>query len=326
MTIENVKRRVVSVDIRVDETTVAIVDVRGNIISKSSFPTGVSSNVGDYVAMLSNKIVELVEANGGYESIRSVGVCCKSSNYLTGCIENAANLPWKGNIPLTAMLRDRLGMAVSLGNNAHARALGEKAYGVAHGMNNFILITLGGGMGSCIYSNGLVHLGFNGFAGEIGHTLAKAGGRQCGCGNNGCLETYTSDKGIVLTAHEVLSEIREPSPLRQVENLTPAIIATFCERGDALATEIMRRTGHILGIGLANYASVVNPEAIIFTGRISRLGSCLLDPAYESFNEHVFHNAEGKIKFLLSDFDDSEANLLGASVLAWTVKEYSLFR
>ena len=143
MTQENIKTRVVGVDIKLERTTIAIVDVRGNVISKSDFPTGCNPNAGDFISTLSNNIISLLEANGGYETIRSVGICCSSANFLTGCIENAANLPWKGVVPVAAMLRDRLGLAVALGNNAHARALGEHAYGMAHGMKDFILVTLG---------------------------------------------------------------------------------------------------------------------------------------------------------------------------------------
>lgn len=326
MTHERMKTRVVAVDIRLERTTTAIIDVRGSILARDEFPTGDSANVGDFTSLLSENIVNLVENNGGYESIRSIGICCPSANFMTGCIENAPNLPWRGVVPLAAMMRDRMGLAVALGNNAHVRTLGEHAYGVAHGMKNFILITLGGGMGSCIFSNGVPHLGRDGFAGEIGHTCAKLDGRQCGCGNKGCLEMYTSAKGVVLTAQEVLAESDAPSMMRQVEHLSSSIVASLCERGDALATETMRRTGYWLGVGLANYASIVNPEAIVLTGGVIHAGDYLLEPMEASFNAHVFHNIEGKVKFLVSQFNDSDANLLGASVLAWQVKEYSLFK
>lgn len=326
MIYEMTKTRVVGVNISLDSTTTAVVDVRGNVIAKDDFPTGDNPNVGDFASRLSENIVNLVEANGGYESIRSVGICCPSANFLTGCIENAPNLPWKGVVPLAAMMRDRMGLAVALGNNAHVRALGEQAYGLAHGMKDFILITLGSGMGSCIFSNGQPHLGRSGFAGEIGHTCAKQGGRLCGCGNRGCLEMYTSRRGIVQTAKELMAESSEPSKMRDVEALSADIVSALCNEGDVLALEVMRRTGYMLGVGLANYASMVNPEAIIFTGKVARYGDCLLNPAIDAFNSHVFHNVEGKVKFLLSHFDESEANLLGASVLAWNVKEYSLFK
>jgi glucokinase len=169
---ETIKTRVVGVDIQIDTTTLAVIDVRGNIIARESFNTGTNPNIGDFASVLSEQVVTLVENNGGYESIRSLGICSPSANYMTSCIENAPNLPWKGVVPLAAMMRDRLGLAVALGNNAYARGLGELAFGVAHGMKNFVLMTLGGGVGSCIFVNGQYYPGGDGFAGEIGHSLA----------------------------------------------------------------------------------------------------------------------------------------------------------
>ena len=320
-----VKKKVVGVDISLDATTYAIVDVRGNILAKDSFPTEDYPEINGYVKTLCEKIVELVEANGGYETVRSIGVSAPSANFLTGCIVNSPNMPWKGVIPLAAMMRDQLGLAVALANNSHVVALGEHAFGSAHGMRDFIAVTLGSGMGSCIFSDGDVNLGFNGHAGEIGHTCVDVNGRQCGCGNRGCLEAYTATKGIIRTAKDLLEESNEPSLMRGEEKLTPKKISKFCDAGDKLAIEVFRRTGEVLGLGLANYASLLNPEAIIFTGGIARAGKWLLEPAKKSFEEHVFHNIQGKVKFLQSELAEDERNVLGASVLAWKVKEYSLF-
>jgi len=189
------------------------------------------------------------------------------------------------------------------------------------------VVSLGSGMGSCFFSNGAVYRGIDGFAGEIGHTCLVHGGRQCGCGKQGCLEAYTAAKGILRTAAEVMEESDKPSKMRQVEQLTPLQIAQFCEQGDELAIEVYRRTGYMLGLGLANYCSILNPEAVIFAGKISHAGGrWLLEPAYESFEQHVFRNIQGKTDFILSDIDDDVRNILGASVLAWNVKEYSLFK
>lgn len=323
---DQLKTRVVGVDINVDTTACAVVDIRGNILGQCSFVTSDYNSIGDFVSVLTEHIIQLSEANGGYENIRSVGISIPSGNFKTGCIENAPNLPWKGVVPLAAMLRDQLGMAVALANNAHVMALGEQAFGAAHGMRDFVVVSLGSGMGSCIFSNGNVHLGADGFAGEVGHSCIKPGGRQCGCGKQGCLETYTAWRGILTTAKEVMEESPEPTKMRMVEKLTPKIIAEFCEQGDALAIETYRRTGYMLGVGLANYASVVNPEAFIFAGPISKAGRWLLEPASNSFEDHVFHNLEGKVKLVLSTIDDDVRNVLGASVLAWEVKEYSLFK
>lgn len=322
----SVKKRVVGVDISLEQTTFAVVDVRGNILARDSFMTEDYPEVGGFVTALSERIIGLVELNGGYESIRSVGISAPSANFLTGSIVNAANMPWKGVIPLAALLRDRLGLAVAVANNAHVVALGEHAFGCAHGMKDFIIVTLGSGLGSCIFSNGTVNLGYEGYAGEVGHTCVKHDGRLCGCGNKGCLEAYTAAKGIVRTAREVMAETGEPTLMRSAEKLTPKVIAGLCEQGDKLAIETYRRTGEMLGLGLANYASVLNPEAIIFTGGISKAGKWLMEPAAEAFEKHVFHNIQGKVKFLTSELDDRERDVLGASVLAWDVKEYSLFK
>ena len=320
------KNQVVGVDIDAQNTTCAVVDVRGNILGQTSFVTGDYEFIGDFVPVLSEHIMRLAEEHGGYESIRSVGISIPSGNFKTGCIENAPNLPWKGVIPLAAMLRDQLGLAVALANNAYVMALGEQAYGSAHGMRDFILVSLGSGMGSCICCNGVAHLGSNGFAGEIGHTCVDPNGRECGCGKRGCLETYTAKRGVIQTAMELMAESSEPSLMRQVEQLTPKIIAQLCDQGDELAIETYRRVGYMLGIGLANYASVLNPEAFIFAGQVSKAGNWLLEPAYESFEQHVFHNLQGKVKLVLSTIEDEMRNVLGASVLAWEVKEYSLFK
>ena len=321
----SVKKRVVGVDVSLDATSYAIVDVRGNIMAKDSFPTEDFPEIGAFVGALSDGILKLIEANGGIETIRSVGISAPSANYRSGSIVNAANMPWKGIVPLSSLLRDRLGLAVAVANNSHVVALGEHAFGCAHGMRNFLVITIGSGLGSCVFTDGAVRLGSDGYAGEIGHTCVRHEGRLCGCGNKGCLEAYTATKGIIRTAREIMAEQGGSTQMRRLEKLTPKAIAKLCDEGDEMAIEVFRRTGEMLGLGLANYASVIDPEAIIFTGGISKAGKWLLEPAQKSFEEHVFRNIQGKVKFLLSELDESERNILGASVLAWEVKEYSLF-
>ncbi|MBQ9215520.1 MAG: ROK family protein [Prevotella sp.] len=322
----NIKTRVVGVDISTERTTYAIVDIRGNILAEDSFPTVDYPDVNNFVTALSEKIVTLVEANGGYETIRSIGVSSPSASSVSGCLENAANLPWKGVVPLAAMLRDRLGLAVGLSNDAHISALGEYTFGCAHGMKNFIIISLGVGIGSCFFSAGNEHQGHLGYAGEFGHTCVSDGGRECGCGHRGCLESYVGAVGIVHTAEELMSESDAPSLMRDLEKLSPRTIAECCDKGDEIAQEVYRRTGYMLGLGLANYASIIDPEAIILTGGISHAGKWLIDPVYESFESHVFGNMRGKIKIITSRLDDRERDVLGASALAWSVPEYSLFK
>ena len=326
-TIDQIKTRVVGVDIREVKTTYAVVDIRGEIIAMDYFMTMDYPDVSDYVSALSEKIIMLVEENGGYEMIRSVGMSAPSGNFRTGCIENAANMPWKGVIPLAAMLRDRLGLAVALANDAHVTALGEKAFGSAHGLKDFVVVSIShGGLGSCIFMDGKPHLGVNGFAGEVGHSCVEVGGRECGCGRRGCLETYCSDKGLVRTIEELLKSEELPSALKGLKNISVQTVAYYCDQGDQLAIEAMRRLGFMLGLGLANYASILNPEAIILTGDMMQAGKWLLKPMRKSFDEHVFHNIQGETRLLVSILKEGERDVLGASALAWDVKEYSLFK
>lgn len=321
-----IKTKVVGVDISNESTTYAIVDIRGNILAEEYFLTSDYPDVNNFVTALSDKIVNLVEANGGYETIRSIGVSSPSASSVSGCIENAANLPWKGIVPLSAMLRDRIGLAVGLSNDAHVSALGEYTFGCAHGMKNFIILSLGVGLGSCFFSAGDDHTGHNGYAGEFGHTCVVNHGRKCGCGHDGCLEAYAGAAGIINTAKELMAESDKPSLMRELEKVSPRTIKECCDKGDELAIEVYRRTGEILGLGLANYASIVDPEAIILTGGISHAGKWLLDPTCQSFEDHVFGNLRGKVKMLVSKLDDRERDVLGASALAWSVPEYSLFK
>ena len=326
-TVDQIKTRVVGIDIRLDRTTYALVDIRGEIVAQDYFSTEDYPDVSDFVTALAEKVIMLVEENGGYETVRSVGVSAPSASSATGCIENAANLPWKGVVPLAAMLRDRMGLAVAVANDAHITALGEKTYGSAHGMKDFVVVSIShGGLGSCFFSNGQPHLGFDGFAGEVGHTCVEVGGRQCGCGHQGCLETYCSRNGLVRTAKELMAAATEPTLLSKVEELDIQSIAKCCDKGDKLAIEAYRRTGEMLGLGLANYASVVNPEAIILTGDMMMAGKWLLKPMRESFDLHVFHNIRSKTRILVSILKEGERDVLGASALAWDVKEYSLFK
>lgn len=320
------KTRVVGVDIEIDVTTYAIVDIRGTIIAIDHFSTSDYPIVSEYVAVLSDKIVTLVEANGGYETVRSVGISAPSGNFLTGSIENAANLPWKGNIPLAALMRDSLGLAVAVGNDAHASAIGERVYGSAHGLQNFVVVSMGhGGVGSCFFSNGRAHLGDSGSAGEIGHICVEDHGRLCGCGRQGCLERYVSVGGLIQTAREILADSSEDSLMRQLSELTTEAIGQCCDEGDKLALEVYRQTGEMFGIGLSFYASVINPEAIILTGGLTNQWKWLEEPTQLSFNEHLFPNLRGKVELQVSILTDAERDVMGASALAWEVEEYSLF-
>jgi glucokinase len=324
---KTIKDRVVGIDISKLTTTYAIVDIRGNILAKDQFPTVDYPDVNDYVAVLSEKLVTFMLENDAIDKVRSVGISAPSGNFKTGCMENSPNMPWKGVIPLAAMLRDRLGLAVAVANDGHVIGLGEQQYGSAHGLSDFAIVTIGHGLGCSVFSNKMPHLGSNGFAGEFGHTCAVDGGRQCECGLKGCLETYVAAKGSILTAKELLEKNPyEQSLLRDCERLTPKIIADYCNLGDNIAIETFRRTGYMLGISLANLAAVIDPEAIILSGGIAKAGKWLLDPLEESFADHLFHNIRDKVKIIVSNINSRDRDVLGASALAWEVKEYSLFK
>ena len=324
---DKVKSKVVGINIGALETAIAIVDLRGNILAQDSISTQDYPNVNNFVEVLSERVITLAESNGGYENIRSVGMCAPSANYLTGCIENAANMPWKGIVPVAAMLRDRIGIAVAVANDAHITALGEKAYGSAHGMKDFVVVSIShGGLGSCFYSNGMPHVGAQGFAGELGHTCVEINGRTCGCGNKGCLETYCTEEGLKKTIADLIAKGEKSDIADQLAQMDIASIAKFCDKGDKVAIEAFRLTGDMLGLGLANYASVLNPEAIILTGDLTQAGKWLLKPMRKSFEEHVFPNIKHSTRILVSILKEGERDVLGASALAWDVKEYSLFK
>lgn len=321
-----VKSRVIGVDVSKDQTTYAIVDVRGNIIAKDFFPTSDYPEINKFVDVLCGRIFELAVNNGGIEQIRSVGVSVPSGNFATGCIENSPNMPWKGTVPLAALMRDRLGLAVAVGNDSHVIALGEHMFYGAHGFKEFAIVTIGHGLGNAFFSKNTIHLGANGFAGELGHTCVQDHGRKCECGLEGCLETYVAAKGIVRTAREMMEESDEPSMMRDFAKLSPKDITFCCDSGDKMAIEVYRRTGYLLGIGLANFAAICDPEAIILTGGITKAGKWLIEPTTQSFNEHLFHNLRGKTRLIQSTISSRERDVLGASALAWEVKEYSLFK
>lgn len=323
---DNMIKHVVGVDVSTDLTTFAIVDIQGTILATDSFPTPDYPNMNEYVSVLSDRILQLIENNGGYESIRSVGISAPSGNFLTGSMENASNMPWKGHVPLAAMLRDRLGLAVALANDAHVTAVGEKTYGAAHGLTNFIIVTIShGGLGSCMFLDGHPQLGAEGFAGEFGHICINEHGRQCNCGRYGCLEEYASARGLAKTARELMESGRQ-SILQHAEELTPQVIADACEQGDEVALEAFRISGHYLGNALATYASLVDPESIILTGAMTVYSKWMLDEVREAFEANIFHNLRGKVNIVISPLNNNERDVVGAAALAWEVKEYSLFK
>ena len=317
------KPYVVGIDIGGTNTVFGIVDARGTVLASSSIKTGAYSEVEDYVDAVCKNLVPLLEANGGVDKIKGIGVGAPNGNYYTGTIEFAPNLPWKGVIPLAKLFEQRLGIPTALTNDANAAAIGEMTYGAARGMKDFIMITLGTGVGSGIVINGQLVYGHDGFAGELGHVIIRRDGRLCGCGRNGCLETYCSATGVARTAREFLTASTEPSLLRSIpaENITSKDVYDAAVQGDQLAVNIFNFTGTILGEALADAIAFSSPEAIILFGGLAKSGEYIFKPIRESIEKNVLNIYKGKTKLLMSELKDSDAAVLGASALGWELKE-----
>ncbi len=317
------KSYAVGIDIGGTNTVFGIVDMRGTVIASDSIKTQAYEQADDYADVVCRKLTELIDANGGKEKIRGVGIGAPNGNYYTGAIEFTANLPWKGIVPLAAMFEERLGIPTALTNDANAAAVGEMTYGAARGMKDFIMITLGTGVGSGIVINGQVVYGHDGFAGELGHVIVRReNGRLCGCGRKGCLETYCSATGVARTARELLTARTEPSLLRSVpaEEITSKDVYDAAVKGDALANEIFRFTGTILGEALADFIAFSSPEAIILFGGLAKSGEYIFRPVQEAIDANVLPIYRGKAKLLMSELKDADAAVLGASALGWEVR------
>ncbi len=318
------KPYVVGIDIGGTNTVFGIVDARGNVIGSSAIKTGKYTDVKDYIAELSKALKALIEAHNAQDKIAGIGVGAPNANYFTGIIENPANLPWEGNIPFAHLLHEAMGIPVAITNDANAAAIGEMTYGAARGMKDFIMITLGTGVGSGIVVNGQLVYGHDGFAGELGHVIVKpSNGRMCGCGRTGCLETYCSATGVARTAREFLETRTDASKLRElpIEEITSKDVYDAAMAGDKLAKEIFQYTGEIMGAAFANFVCFSSPEAIILFGGLSRSGDLLMKPIKESMERNMFSAYKGKTKLVLSELKESDAAVLGASALGWEARQ-----
>lgn len=318
------KPYVVGIDIGGTNTVFGIVDARGNVIASSSIKTGKFADVNDYVADLKAALTSLLEPHDAVDKIAGIGVGAPNGNYFSGCIENPPNLPWKGKIPFAHLLHEAFGVPVALTNDANAAAIGEMTYGVARGMKDFIMITLGTGVGSGIVVNGQLVYGHDGFAGELGHVIVKpSNGRMCGCGRSGCLEAYCSATGVARTAREFLEIRTDASRLRDipVEEITSKDVYDAAVLGDKLAKEIFQYTGEIMGRAFANFVAFSSPEAIILFGGLARSGELLMKPIKEAMDRNMLNVFKGKTKLLLSELKESDAAVLGASALGWEARQ-----
>ena len=300
-----------------------IVDSRGEIKATTAIKTQGYDKVEDYVDACVEALHVIIDQVGGIEKIKAMGIGAPNGNFYNGTIEFAPNLAWAhhGVVPLAKLFSERLNdIPVGLTNDANAAAIGEMIYGVARGMKNFIVITLGTGVGSGIVVNGQLLYGCDGFAGELGHvTMVREGGRTCGCGRTGCLEAYCSATGVARTARELLATTQEPSLLRELdpEKITSLDVSIAAGKGDRLAKEIYEFTGHMLGEACADFAAFSSPEAFIFFGGMTKAGDLIMDPIKRSYEEHVLKIFKGKAKFLVSGLDGASAAVLGASAIGW---------
>ncbi|MBO7608425.1 MAG: ROK family protein [Paludibacteraceae bacterium] len=315
------KPNVVGIDIGGTNTVFGIVDANGNVLASNSIKTQAYPELEDYIEALGNGLLELISKNGGAEKINGIGVGAPNANYYTGNIEHAANLPWKGIVPFAKMLSDKVGLPVSLTNDANAAAIGEMKYGAARGMRDFIMITLGTGVGSGVVANGQLIYGHDGNAGELGHVIVRRDGRPCGCGNKGCLETYTSATGVARTAKEFLLNRKEDSLLRKIDldKITSKDVFDAAMAGDQIAKDIFAFTGQILGEALADFVKFSSPEAFVLFGGLAKAGDLLFNPVKKAMDDNLMPVFKGKVKVLFSQMKDADAAVLGASALAWDI-------
>jgi glucokinase len=311
----------IGIDLGGTSTKFGIVDRNGNILFSGEISTRGHADVESFIDELHKALYPLIEKAGGEGRIKGIGLGAPNGNIYTGTIEYAPNLPWKGIIPLAKMTEDKFKLPVMLTNDANAAAVGEMMYGAAQGMKDFIMITLGTGVGSGIVANGKLIYGHDGFAGELGHNIIYPGGRYHeGSGAHGSLEVYASATGVAKTAIEFLEKSpNEESLLRQYdkEKITSKIVAQCAAKGDKISQEVYQFTGKVLGLALANFVMFSSPEAIILFGGLTKAGDLLLKPTQESMEENLIQVFRNKVKILISHLKESDAAILGASALVW---------
>ena len=317
------KEYVVGVDVGGQTTKIGVVNARGDVLSQTVIRSDVfGSDAAAYIQALAEAIKLNISQSGlAEEDIRGIGVGAPNGNYYTGEVAFAPNLAWAANaaVPFSKMLQEAVGLPVSLTNDANAAAVGEMAYGAARGMKNFIMITLGTGVGSGIVIDGKVLYGHDGFAGELGHVTILRDGRQCGCGRKGCLEAYCSAIGIARTAREWLNATDEPSLLRlcDQDKLSSKDIYDAAVKGDKIALKLFDYTGTLLGRAFADFIAFSAPEAIVLFGGLARAKEFLYEPMLKAMNESVLKIWKDKVKIVFSSLPLNDAAILGASALAW---------
>ncbi|MFA7359636.1 MAG: ROK family protein [Candidatus Kapaibacterium sp.] len=313
---------VVGIDVGGTNSPFGFVDKEGKILAKSSIKTDEYEKFDDYLNAL---ISEIKRINREHNQLKIIGygIGAPNGNYYKGTVENAPNLNWKGKIEFSKMMTDKTGVKAYLTNDANAAAIGEKVFGNAKEMNDFIVVTLGTGLGSGIFCGGNLLYGSTGFAGELGHTIVKENGRLCGCTRHGCLETYASATGIVKTVVEMLSNGGIDSSLRNYkeEEITSKLIHEAAVSGDKLALNAFEYTGEILGMALANATAFSSPEAIFLFGGLANAGSYIFEPTIRHMESNMLNNFKGTVKVLPSGLQENTAAILGAAALCWNEME-----
>ena len=313
----------IGIDIGGTGTKYGIVDRNGNILYSGELSTRGHPQVETFIDTLYEHLLDVIEKAGGSGRMKGIGVGAPNGNFYTGTIEYAPNLPWKGIIPLAKLIENKFHLPVSLTNDANAAAIGEMMYGAAKGMKDFIMITLGTGVGSGIVANGKLIYGHDGFAGELGHTIIIPDGRlHEGTGKHGSLESYASATGVRLTAIEFLTNSKQESLLRAIppNKIDSKKVYEAATEGDKLAREIFDYTGKILGMALANFVMFSSPEAIILFGGLTKAGELILRPTRQHMEENLIQVFQNKVKILVSHLKEADAAILGASALVWEMK------
>jgi glucokinase len=308
---------VLGIDIGGTNTSFGIVDHHGKILVKNTIPTTGHGPVEDFILALKKELNPMFD-HVGRDNVIGAGIGAPNGNFNTGEIVFAPNLPWHGVIPLARLFAEATGLKTTLTNDAKAAAIGEMKYGAARGMRDFIMVTLGTGLGSGFVSNGQIIYGHDGLAGELGHTIAVRDGRRCNCGRLGCLERYASATGIVITAEEWLEERYDETILRpHAGHITARLIHEAAENNDPFALELFEFTANILGQSLADMIAITSPQAIILFGGLAKAGDLLINPLRRHIEENLLHIYNNKVALLHSMLPDADAAILGASALAW---------
>ncbi|HEX7904584.1 MAG TPA: ROK family protein [Chitinophagaceae bacterium] len=313
----------IGIDIGGTGTKFGIVDRDGNVLFSGEISTKKHKEVTSFIDELYTAVSAIIERSGGTGRIKGIGVGAPNGNFYTGTLEYAPNLPWEGIIPLAKLIEAKFSLPVTLTNDANAAAIGEMMYGAAKGMKDFIMITLGTGVGSGIVANGKLIYGHDGFAGEIGHTIVIPDGRlHKGTGKKGSLESYASATGVCYTALEILKSSKEKSLLRAVpeDQLDSKAVYDAAIQDDKIALEIFEYTGRILGLALANAVMFSSPEAIVLFGGLTKAGDLILKPTREHMEANLIQVFQNKVKLLVSHLKESDAAILGASALVWEMK------